>query len=84
MIGQTLEGHTSSVTSVAATYSVATETISTTVASASSDSTVMIWLRENVAGIWYELYGFINACYLIRTICSAANYFIWSRLHHGT
>ena len=84
MIGQILEGHASSVTAIAATYSVATETVHTTVASASSDSTVVIWLRENVAGIQYELYGFVHVYYIIREVYAATEYFIWSRSHYGT
>ena len=47
--GQILEGHTSSVTSLAATYVMA-NAVSTIVASASSDSTVIIWLRDSPAG----------------------------------
>lgn len=50
MIGQILEGHTSSVTAIAATYVVTVKAVSTVMASSSSDSTVMIWQRDNIEG----------------------------------
>ena len=71
MIGQILEGHTSSVTAIAATYVVTMTAVSTIVASASSDSAVIIWRRDDIAGNSHELYGFtMYNIHTIRTVCT--------------
>lgn len=60
-----MKGHTSSVTAITATYIVTATAVSTIVASASSDSTVITWQRDDVAGTLYELYGFNHAYYIL-------------------
>ena len=82
VIGQIMEGHASSVTAIAATYIVTTATLSTVVASASSDSTVMIWRRDDIAGNM-NCMASLYAIYTIRALHTITYHPIWPRLHHG-
>ena len=76
-----MEGHTSSVTAIAATYVVTMTTLSTVVASASSDSTVVIWRRDDIAGNM-NCMASLYTIYTIRTVHTITYYLIWPRLHH--
>jgi len=83
VIGQILEGHTSSVTAIAASYVSATSVISTIVASASSDSTVMLWQRDDIAGIMNFMASLIYNIIIIRTIHTVARHLIWPWFCYG-